>query len=231
MQIYCPEHWFRKPGIDYGAPAISMSAIMPQVGRRMAVGFRSRDILHAGDEKTLLWTPPITEMNGWSEQPSEIAQSYLVGARVIEVATSRDLQPNLSHLYQHQLDILSCEPLLPTLRALHDDAADRSLASVAPGHTNAPMDTLLWEQIRWCGTAVVEGLIYLAGSVGESYLEIMIEEADGEFFELLDGYASTIDMIYNLGRRKLDQHEQKTIKHAIHKAWRLADTFPAYLIA
>ncbi|CUI07180.1 hypothetical protein [Massilia antarctica] len=229
MAIHCPDIWFRDPRIDYGARTISMAAILPRVGARMSAGFTPITCLRAGDVKTLLWKPPISELNGWSEQPSEIAQSYLVGARIIKVAVEGDHLPGSSHLYRHDLDILSCVPLLPTLRQLDDGVNNWSLARIGHGYVTPPTFSLVWDEVHWCGTAAIDGLIYIVGTAWESHMELIVEEIDDKLFGLFNGYMNPGGGSYDLGRCRLDEREQKSIRQAIHKSHRLADTFPAYL--
>jgi hypothetical protein len=78
MKISCPEAWLRAPGVDYGASSISLNANSPKPGQPASVVFALADRSRVGDVVTLLY--------GWSEQPSEIAKSLLVTAKVVRVA-------------------------------------------------------------------------------------------------------------------------------------------------
>lgn len=225
MQIHRPDYWFRDPALDQAATT-SMAAILPRVGERVAVGFAPYTELRTGAVETLLWRPPYTELNGWVSQPSEIAQSYLFVARVIKVATSLAQRDLFYDVYRHDIEILSCQPFLTALHGLHDNGKRTSPALVST--TYGP--SLLWEDVHWCGTAAIDGLIFVMGIADQSFMELIAEDVDGALFGLFIGNSDPGGASYYLERRKLDQREQKTIRQVIEKAQQLTDVVPEYLI-
>ena len=232
MKIHCPETWCAVPGVDYGAPTISLKAILPVAGGRAYVGFTREDSLSQGDIATFLWQPPFSMLNGWGEQPTEIAQSYLVAARVIGVSRDSEQPPFSSRQYKHELEILSCDRLLPILQALHEDAECWKLAEIADMRTTPATIFLAWDEVSWCGTAAIDGLIYMVGNTSsESHMELIVDEVNGEFFGLFNAHLNPGGTSYDIGRRKLSEREQQAVRQAIHKAFRLVDSYGEYLAA
>ncbi|NHZ33959.1 hypothetical protein [Massilia rubra] len=226
MEIHRPDYWIRDPALDQGATT-SMAAILPRVGQRAAVGFAPDTASCAGAVETLLWQPPYTELNGWVDQPSEIAESYLVVAKVVDVSPSLEQRSGFANVYRHHVDIVSCEPLLPMLHGLHEDAKSWSLVKVGTQRGTV----LVWDEVHWCSAAAIDGLIFVTGNADQSFMELIVDDVDGELFGLFNGHMDPGGSGHHVGRHRLDRREQKTIRQVIQKAHRLADTCPAYLTA
>jgi len=227
MKTYLPMFWATDLGIDYGAPTLYLHDLLPTVGQRTLAFFDRQDHLTIGETLQLIWCPPISDLNGWSEQPSEIALSHLLRARVIRALPVAANAHGLLHgTYRYELEVLACEALLPTLRAL-PPAPD---AWYLPQVDTARGTRVSWDEIRECGRAEVAGLTYLSASAPhETYMELLLEE-DGEqltgLFSLhMDPGSSTCD----LGRKRLAGDELRAIRHALDIARPLKDTQAAYI--
>ena len=219
MRVFCPASWPQVPGVDYSA-RISLGAILPATGQR-AHAFFSRDGLPSGSVSHLIWQPPLSSWNGWSEQPSEIAHSYLLTARAGTASMADD------HQYRYDFEVAACAPLLPALRAF---AGDWALESVLDMTTVPPTSSLIWEEADGCGRAEIAGLTYLSARAPETYLELLVETVDGDMFGLLSTHLCPGWEEYYVGRRKLSQAERGAVERALDNAVRLADTCAPYLL-
>lgn len=88
MNTYLPLFWATDLGIDYGAPTLYLRDLLPAVGQNTLAAFDWQAHLTPGETLQLIWCPPVSDLNGWSEQPSEIALSHLLRARVIRALPS-----------------------------------------------------------------------------------------------------------------------------------------------
>jgi hypothetical protein len=167
MKIYCPMFWSLDQGIDYSAPIIQLADIVPRAGQTTFAYFDRHDTLHIGETLQLIWCPPVSDLNGWSEQPSEIAHSYLLQARVVRPVPSSASSMHLSMgKHRFELSVLSRENLLSALRALPEDS----------GAWHLQHNALAWQELTACGSAVVDGLTYLNASARhEAFMELILE--------------------------------------------------------
>lgn len=232
MDIYFPTFWPNGPEIDHSAPTVALDALLPEIGSTVFAYFDKHARPHAGDTVRAIWTPPVSDINGWSEQPSEIASSYLLTANVFSEATlvtPSDGEPHLilQRKYRHALRILSRERLLPALKTFPVDANAWKL----PATATAQGITQLWDEAHWCGKATVEGLIYLTATTpGEDSMDVLLDEEDenliGLFSMLLNPGGSDI----SLGRQPLTSIEQNVMRRAIDRAQPLADSQVPYIM-
>ena len=231
MKTYCPMFWSLDQGIDYSAPILHLKDIVPSVGKRTFAFFDSHDRLDVGEILLLIWCPPVSDLNGWSEQPSEIAQSHLLKAKVVGAAQASE--PSAERLHnvhhgklKHELDILSCERFLPALQALQEDSTSWHLQQVGTANGNF----LAWDELHGCGSAVVEGLTYLTASTSsETYMELILKVADDEIIGLFSLHMNPGGDSYDFGRKRLTGEERRAVKHALNIAQPLHDTQAAYL--
>jgi hypothetical protein len=233
LNIYAPIFWPNAPGIDHRAATLALDALLPAAGSTTLAFFDQQDALHVGDAIGVIWCPTVSDLNGWSEQPSEIAASYLLSATVVSAGraaqpSARD--PNFIHRgkLEYDLQIHSRDRLIPALQATQPDSGAWRLQAI--GTPNGSL--LAWDEIVWAGQATVEGLIYLAATTGhETYLELLIEP-DGEAFTgLFSLHMSPGGTDYGLGRRHFSSDELRAVRHALALAKPLHDTQPAYLTA
>ncbi|WP_156401249.1 hypothetical protein [Duganella sp. Root1480D1] len=221
MEFHDPDTWSNVAGVDYGADTISLNTIVPASGTRTSAYFSRSECLHAGATKNLLWRPPLSMYNGWSEQPSEIALSYVLVAHVSGVAESRE-----RYGWRHDLEILSRKPLIELLQALDDDTRKWEMPSAFDGRRSH----LIWDEIRWCGTAKVAGYLYVVAKTGnETHMELIAEEVEGELVGLLYIHSDPGGTTCDIGRGKLTAKESEAVRRAIDMSYRLNDMSGPYL--
>lgn len=78
MRVYVPLLWNAVASVDYGADTIELALIVPRPGKRQRAYLDKYEQIEAGQPISCIWRPPYTDVNGWSDQPSEIALSYVV---------------------------------------------------------------------------------------------------------------------------------------------------------
>lgn len=219
MNIYCPTFWPNGPGVDHSAAAINLSDLLPAQGSNTFACFEKKDRFEIGETLCLLWCPPVSDLNGWNEQPSEIATSFLLKATVVDVAHHTD--------QRYELNILSRERLLPALRALQEDANAWHLQTV--GYEQGVV--LAWDEVNGCARADVEGLVYLTAKTPyESYMELIIEKTHDQISGLFSLHLNPGGSTCELGRKQMTGKELQAVKRALDRAHRLQDTQPSYLI-
>lgn len=232
MDIYWPTFWPNGPKIDHRAPTVTLDELLPDIGGNACAYFDKYDRPCAGDTVRLLWTPPVSDINGWSEQPSEIALSYLLTANVSSEAalvSPSGGNPHLIHQgkYRHTFRILARERLLPALKIFPADANTWKLPVTATDQGFTP----LLNEVRWCGKATVEGLTYLAVTASnETYMEMLVDKEDEDFIGLFFMHVNPGGSDFNLGRQPLTSIEQNLIRSLINRAQPLADSQAPYIL-
>ena len=240
MKIYLPEASSKTPEVNHSAPSISLDAILPRPTQPVAVIFMAEDRLQVGDVVNLLWQPPLTAINGWGVRPSEIAHSFLVSAEVVRVRSiepaevssyiSGSSEDRLVRGLKHDLEVISCERFLRVLSQLHEDEKSWELQGYYDFTKEPPSTVLFWEDVFWCGTAVVDGLTYIQASArGEAHLQLITYEGDGDLFGLYSAHLYPVGSYYNLGRRKLADRESQAVRRAMQMSCRLTDMVDTYL--
>jgi hypothetical protein len=223
-----PLFWSAEQGIDYSATPLLLNDLLPAVGQATSAFFDNQERLVPGQPLQLIWCPPVSDLNGWDEQPSEIGQSQLLQVKVIGPALAPSLPAHPIHqgLQQYPLEVLACEPLLPALRAQREDPGAWQLQSVGTAHGSH----LSWDRLRGCRRAEVQGLTYLTGSGGgESMMELILEVTDDAVFGLLSVHLDPGGHFHDLGRRRLLGDELRAIRQALKTAETLKDSQPCYL--
>lgn len=218
MKVYFPESWQQFPEIDYSGE-ISLAAILPRAGQ-LSYAFFSTEV-PVGEIIRLIWTPPFTAINGWSEQPSEIAKSFIVTARVNRASMSNTRQ------YRYDFEVLSREPLFPAIRTI---LGDWTLEECLDTRTAPPTTFLIWEKASWCGIADTHGLKYICATSGEAHMELLVEKVNGEIFGLFSNHFDPGGEYCYVGRRKLSEHEAIAVDAAMKRAVQLADSHKEYLL-
>ncbi|KAE9642234.1 hypothetical protein EJA70_19680 [Pseudomonas sp. PB103] len=221
MKIYSPMFWSLDQGIDYSAPIIQLADIVPRAGQTTFAYFDHHDTLHIGETLQLIWCPPVSDLNGWSEQPSEIAHSYLLQARVVRPVPSSASSMHLSRgKHRFELSVLSRENLLSALRALPEDS----------GAWHLQHNALTWEELTACGTAVVDGLTYLNASARhEAFMELILEVTEEQIVGFFSLHSDPGGMYQQIGRKRFTGEELRIVRHALDTAHVLHDTQDAYL--
>lgn len=210
-----PLGWRNVPGIDYSAPTIDLQAIVPKAGEKAWAQFDRHDSVQVGETVQLLWCPPLSAVNGWSEQPSEIAQSYLLKAKML-----------CSRGDSHELDILGSEQLLPMLRSLPREQSAWALQQVA----GEEAQIFALEEACWSACAVVEGLTYLSACTPfEAHMDLLLEVTGDEVVGLFSAHVDPGGAFYSFGRRKLEGRERKAVEQVLKIARPLKDLHDNYL--
>ncbi|WP_150119057.1 hypothetical protein [Massilia sp. NR 4-1] len=204
--------------MDYSAE-ISLAEILPQAGQQ-TYAFFGTDDLQVDEAVNILWKPPFTAINGWSEQPTEIVMSYIVAVK-ITCAWER-----CHFLYRYDFEVISCEPMCPKIRAICGDWTLEECVDTIQNRT-----FFLWEEASWCGSAEVDGLKYICANTStESQMELLVEEIDGDMFGLLSTHIDPGGEYSYLGRRKFSKNEEVAVRKAIEQAAQLSDTYKKYLV-
>lgn len=226
MKIYWPAIWSPAPGVDYSADALSLAAILPVAGQTRTAFFSYPEELPSPAPSVyLLWQPPHSMYNGWDEQPSEIASSFLLEAKVLRMA---ERGPDGQG---YEVEILAHQAFLPTLKAMQGFDADWELSQIYDATQTPPRILLNWDEVHWCGMAQIAGLIYIAANTrAESHLELIMEEVDGELIGLFHYHVNPGGAECDLGRRKLSAKESRSVRAAMRKAHPLVDRGRPYLI-
>lgn len=228
LKTCAPLFWSTDLGIDYGAPTLHLHDLLPVVGEEHSAFFQHRDGILIGETLQLIWCPPVADLNGWHEQPSEIALSQLLQVRITGPAPEPPAPRNAIHhgRPRYRFLVLSCQPLPAALRAqpLAQDAWSMPLIESQQGRC------LTWDGIHNCGRAEVQGLIYLSAyRRDETYMEIFLEAVGEQLFGLFSVHLGPGGDDYELGRRALEGAELRAIRRALDMARPLMDSQAAYL--
>ncbi len=229
LKTCAPLFWSPDLGIDYGAATLSLRELLPQVGQDISAFFDPEDRLKVGETLQLLWHPPVSDINGWSEQPSELAHSHLLRARVSgpDQTPPQPLHDLHRGKQRFPLQILACTPLSTALKAQPLDQQAWSL----PGIGSPQGACLSWDEIHWCGRIDVDGLTCLTATNGrEGVMEMILEIIDDQVSGLLSVHLGPGGNTYELGRRVLVDAERLAIRRALERAQPLRDTQDAYLV-
>ncbi|MFW9082031.1 hypothetical protein ACOI9X_22580 [Pseudomonas sp. P2757] len=224
MRICCPTFWSQDSGIDYGAGELRIGDILPSVGESTFAWFESREPVSVGETVRVMWCPPVADLNGWDEQPSEIAQSYLLEVKVVGAAPVTGIV-HAAHYGQcrYELQVLSCERLLSVLRKFQEDSKSDHVP-VLPDNLRA------WEELSWCGSAVIQEFTYLtANTAFEASMQLILKVSSEEIVVLFSWHADPGGVYCQLGRTSLAAYERLIIARALGEAQPLYDSQPAYL--
>lgn len=233
MKTYCPTFWSRDSGVDYSASVIRLNDILPTAGQNTFAYFDNNDCLRVGETILLIWCPPVSDLNGWSEQPSEIALSHLLKANVVaEVQASApsaaEIHPAHYGKRKYELDIQSCERFLTALDTLQEDPTSWHLHTIGSAQGNF----LNWDEVSWCGSAAIDGFTYLtANTSNEAYMELILKEVENEIIGLFSVHIDPGGTVYEFGRKRLTGQELWVIKQALNIAHPLRDVQAEYLVA
>lgn len=229
LRTCTPLFWSTDLGIDYGAPTLQLRDLLPVVGEQSSAFFQRQDGIVLGETLQLIWCPPLADLNGWNEQPSEIALSHLLHVRITGPAAEPPAPRHANHhgRLRYRFQVLSCQPLPEALRAqpLVPNAWHLPLISGEQG------SCLTWDDIHECERAEVQGLIYLcAYGRYESYMEMFIEAVGEQLFGLLSVHLGPGGDDYQFGRRALEGAELRAIRRALDMARPLKESQPGYLV-
>ena len=214
MKICFPTFWSKDSGIDYSAPILDLNDLVPGVGQRALARFYNHETITVGETLQVIWCPPISDLNSWSEQPSEIAQSYLLTAKVVGTAPSG--------LGRYELEILNSEQFVRVLRALAEDLQGQQ--------SFVHLDRLAWDEINWAGSATVEEFTYLTAlKPHEAFMELIVKVIGNEIIGLFSLHIDPGGVFCKLGGTRLAGSELAAVKQTLATARPLQDTRAHYL--
>ncbi|KAF2410999.1 hypothetical protein ACMSI6_16050 [Pseudomonas antarctica] len=225
MNTYCPTFWPNGPGIDHNAAVTQLNALLPAVGSTTVAYFEQNDAPRVGETLRLIWCPPVSDLNGWDEQPSEIATSHLLIATVISPASVNQAASRVNFGKPgYDVEVLSCERLIPALKALPETTWSLHQISTAQGNI------LAWDEVTRCGRANVEGLIFLTASTrSEAHMELLLEQTDDDITGLFSLQMNPGGIDYDLGRTRFTAQELRAVRRVLSIAHPIHDSQPAYL--
>ncbi len=214
MKIHFPTFWSQDSGIDYSAPVLHLHDLLPRVGQTTSARFDQSELIRTGETIQVIWCPPVSDLNGWDGQPSEIAQSYLLTAKVVGTAPSG--------LYRYELEILTCEQFVNVLRALVEDLQTQQ--------NFIHLDRLAWDEVSWAGSATVEEFTYLTASTPhEAFMELIVKVIGNEVIGLFSLHIDPGGVFCRLGSKRLAGSELTTVKRTLALARPLHDILAPYL--
>jgi hypothetical protein len=158
MRIIEDVQWHRDAAQCGAAPA-------PEPGEQRTVWLPQADLHPEGDQQ-LLWVPLYSELNGWDSQPSDIARSHIVTARLTRTARApTGTAVECTAAIQARINlVVACHN-----RALDIDGDSLLLANL--------QSVVFWDQVRWAGTSSAGGLKFLDVVAGEAAMSILFTDA------------------------------------------------------
>ncbi len=214
MKICFPTFWSKDSGIDYTAPVLDLNDLVPGIGQRALARFDHLEPITIGETLQVVWCPPVSDLNSWSEQPSEIAQSFLLTAKVVG--------PALSDLCRYELEILTCERFVSVLRALAEDVQTQQ------GFIH--LDRLAWDEGTWAGSATVEEFTYLTANTShEAFMELIVKVTGSEVIGLFSLHIDPGGVFCRMSGTPLTGAELANFKRTLAIARPLHDSQAPYL--
>lgn len=237
MNIYCPALWKRNPLVDYSADQIRLDEILPKAGDRVSAYFSRDEGPSNREESAFIWMPPLTEINGWDIQPSEIAKSFVVigfPRRIQGSLQNPALTPDLENLVENSQEFqLLITNVLPLLDVCTGDNALNSawtIPSIMESTFMINRTVCLWDKVRWARKAHFEGFIFISGNASESRLQMILKKEGKELVAYFHSYCSPGGADYSIGRKVLSGQESKAIQRVIDKAVLIEESTDRYLI-
>ncbi|MFZ6873296.1 hypothetical protein ACO0LF_14675 [Undibacterium sp. Di27W] len=249
MKIRLPVLWGRLADVDYGAKQLKLSEILPKTGQTINVYFSEDDSPVYKENPHVLWKPPLTEMNGWSEQPSDILHSYIVTGQVKflrQVLRSNDdvtpLEKMVEKSLEYELLITDVQPLLKMCDAVKNMSPElwqerygsKTLSGLLQVQNNREalfnyINGTEWAEVRWAGTAKAGNYLYLIFNRYEVHYETLLQQEGEQLFVHYFSFATYRQSDRYIARKKLLTKENEGIKSLLARAAELKDGFGDYL--
>ncbi|WP_146218981.1 hypothetical protein [Undibacterium pigrum] len=192
----------------------------------------------------------MTEMNGWSEQPSDILHSYIVTGQLTFVRQvlqgdkdATPLERMVEKSLEYELLITDVQPFLKMCAAVkmmqpelwQERYGSKTLSGMLQAQNNS--ETLFnhisdteWAQVRWAGTAKAGNYIYLIFNRYEIHYETLLQQEGDQLFVHYLSFATYHQSDRYITRKKLLIKENEGIKSLIARAVALKDSFGDYLL-
>lgn len=250
MKIRVPVLWGRPADLDYDAKQLKLSEIQPKTGQTIHVYFSEDDSPVYKENPHVLWKPPLTEMNGWSEQPSDISHSYVVTGQLKflrQVPRGNDdvtpLERMIEESLEYELLITNVRPLLKVCDTVKSTSPElwqerygsKTLSGLLKVQNNREalfdyVNDTEWKEVYWAGTANVGSYIYLIFQHYEVHYEVLLQQEGNQLFV----HYFSLDMYRQTDRcitcKKLPDKENEGIKSLMARAIALKDSFGDYLL-
>ena len=143
----------------------SLRRLTPEPGEQRTV-WLSQTAVQQDAIQQLLWVPPYSESNGWDAQPSEIALSQIVTAR-LSGTTRAPSEPRV----ECEAAIMGRINLLDACRG---SAVDTSCDSALLANLHS---AVFWDQVHWGGTATIDGMTFLDVAAGEAGIAMLFTQS------------------------------------------------------
>ena len=223
MRVYIPSLYDNNAELYREDRNLRLEEIAPSVGDILYAIFDKNDAFFVGKKIKLIWTPVISELNGWYTQPSEIAISYFLEGEIIEISGSDfknpvdDSEGNIRYLVK----VMSQERFIPAIKNM-ELGAEKFL--------HPRFDIQCWEEIKNCLYYEIENVIYLYGSSDEIVMEIIIEYTSQGLYQLFFFEYNPVRNVAYVGRVKLEDKEASAIKKSLLVATAASDLMSQYIV-
>jgi hypothetical protein len=165
MKIIEDLQWHRDLTPSAAVAWPSLRRLTPEPGEQRTVWLTETAVQQDAVQQ-LLWLPPYSESNGWDAQPSEIAQSQIVTARL-----SRTTRASSERRAECAAAIMGRINLLDACRSsVLDTSCDSALL------VNL-QSAVFWDQVHWGGTATIDGLTFLDVAAGEAGMAMLFTQS------------------------------------------------------
>ena len=184
---------------------IDLETIVPKVGNSYPIELTwNEDYTRIGFVE-FLWQPPHSELNGWTDRPSEIFKSFIIGGK-LEIST----RPG----EKFRLKVSSCTSLLD---AIESYKSETEFELPACGLENGD-SYVLWERAKNLSRAEIGKYIYISGTECETALEAILESVGADLFLVYHAYLPPAHYETILTRKLLSGNELRIISQAIRNS-------------
>lgn len=223
MRVYIPSLYDNNAELYREERNIRLEEIVPSVGDTLYAIFDKNDAFFVGEKIKFIWTPALSELNGWDAQPSEIAISYFLEGEIIEIS-GYDFKNSVNGSegnIQHLVKVISQERFLPAIKNLELGAEEFLLPR---------FDIQCWEEIKNYLYYEIEDVIYLYGSSDETVMEIIVEYTSQGLYQLFCLEYNPVQNLAYVGRVKLGDKEASAIEKSLLVATVASDLMSQYIV-
>ncbi|BBB64815.1 hypothetical protein UNDYM_0562 [Undibacterium sp. YM2] len=250
MKIRLPVLWGRPADVDYGAAQLKLSDILPKTGQTTNVYFSEDDSPVYKESPHVLWTPPLTEINCWSDHPSDILHSYIVTGQVKFIRQipqdnedATPLERMIEKKLEYELLITDVQPLLKLCDMVKTMSAElwqehygsKTLSGLLQARNDngtlfGYADDSDWDAVRWIGMANIGDYIYLNFSCHEAHYDLLLQQEGKQLF--VHYFSADICGLIEryIAYKKLPSSENTGLKSLMARAVALKDSFGDYLL-
>lgn len=235
MKVHIPTLWNHAPSVDYSADSIELARIVPRSGARRRVYLSKSEDIADGQKITCIWSPPASEVNGWTEQPSEIALSYVVTG-IAHLAPSAPGYEDIGEVDYFRyvagtylgvdIDVHHVRPLIETLTLSAPDSMFRLPTLGTISGKSIP----LWLDSEGVSCAKVAGYIYLFTTSCETLLQALVRKTEKTIILGFHEYSPPHTCESFILNNPLSLQDQELFEHLISVAEPIEDMFKPYLI-